>query len=421
MLFLGLPFIMPVWDILTAFDLMQHKVIGDALTATGICATGLRMELRELTDVSMTLQLPNTPLSGPVPLQKAGIQGGVCTPDQFNAVMEHALYKPVQWWQERKWGIILDDGHRLTHLVWCDNIFLFETDVVRASIMMRMVTETLSEHSLFWKPSSLQVLCAGRLAEAEPVIAADTLEGPCKLTVVRDMLVLGTKVDNLGTASAGPDHRFALATKSFWSLKKNVVSGVSIKVKMDALARIPSSVLAFDAGNWIIDKDVLIRAKRWEYSNVRLACRLRWKDDKEGRMQYMKRTANLIEKWFLEYRINPLHVRLLKTYFKTAWREIQPVNDSGEPLLLWARSVRSRDRWDASVAAFSLRERRLQGLAHARPGRVAIWDDLIVRYLGHGWRELPRQHSETSWMTMCYPVMNAICEDLRYHSHGKPD
>ena len=75
-------------------------------------------------------------------------------------MIETALQKPVQAWQERGWGIELSNGFALTHLVWCDNIFLFETDVQRAGIMMDMLTEALHACHLLWKPKSLQVLTA---------------------------------------------------------------------------------------------------------------------------------------------------------------------------------------------------------------------------------------------------------------------
>ena len=181
----GLPFVLRVGDILTAFDLMKHDQICSALAKKGIGATGGRMEMRELSDVSLTLQLPGAPLSSAVPLEKAGIQGGVRTPDQFNAMIEHALYKLAQIWQERRWGIELDNGFRLTHLVWCDNIFLFETDLARAEKMMIVLTQVLSMCGLFWKPSSLQVLCAGRLADSMPKIVVEILEGPRQLVVLQ--------------------------------------------------------------------------------------------------------------------------------------------------------------------------------------------------------------------------------------------
>ena len=119
----GLPFIMPVGDVLTAFDLIRHDDIGKALFAKGVSTSGIRAELRELEGVHIVVEMPGGISSSPVPLLKAGIQGGVRTPDQFNAIMENALYKPVQRWAELGWGIRVADNFMLTHLIWCDNIF----------------------------------------------------------------------------------------------------------------------------------------------------------------------------------------------------------------------------------------------------------------------------------------------------------
>jgi len=38
----------------------------------------------------------------------------------------------------------------------------------------------------------------------------------------------------------------------------NFKSGVPLKGKLRALAQIPNNVLAFDAGNWLLDKDLLL-------------------------------------------------------------------------------------------------------------------------------------------------------------------
>eukprot|EP00973_Karenia_brevis_P083523 11585593-Karenia_brevis.AAC.1 len=60
--------------------------------------------------------------------------------------------------------------------------------------------------------------------------------------------------------------------------------------------------------------------------------------------------------------------------------------DSGEPLLLWARSFRSRIWWDTILATASWTEWRREGPKQARPGRFRIWEDLLVEYMGHDWR-----------------------------------
>ena len=119
------------------------------------------MELWELTDVNVILNLPGGLSSNAVHLPKGGIQGGVRTPGQFNAIIECALYEPVRIWQEKGWGILPDHNFLLTHLVWCDNIFLLESDVKRAGLMMIMMTDSLSRFGAFWKPSSLEVTVAG--------------------------------------------------------------------------------------------------------------------------------------------------------------------------------------------------------------------------------------------------------------------
>eukprot|EP00973_Karenia_brevis_P009880 1336103-Karenia_brevis.AAC.1 len=103
-----------------------------------------------------------------------------------------------------------------------------------------------------------------------------------RMKVVTDMVALGTKFDNLGSPNVTVDHRFNLATKSFWAVKHRMTAGVPLKTKLETLARIPDSVLSFDSGNWMLDKDLLTRIKRWEFHNIRIGCRLRWKSGTEG-------------------------------------------------------------------------------------------------------------------------------------------
>ena len=102
---------------------------------------------------------------------------------------------------------------------------------------------------MYWKPSSLQIITGGTLVDVKPNKEVEANEGAQVLRVVTEMLVLGTKIENTGRSSAAPEYRFTLASKSFASIKRRCISGVSVKVALQTLARVPNSVLAFDAGN----------------------------------------------------------------------------------------------------------------------------------------------------------------------------
>ena len=77
-----------------------------------------------------------------------------------------------------------------------------------------MLTAALSSCGLFWKLQYLQKLCAGNSADATPFVIVETQEGPKDLTFVQELVALGAQNPHLGASNTGPDHRFALATKS---------------------------------------------------------------------------------------------------------------------------------------------------------------------------------------------------------------
>ena len=64
----------------------------------------------------------------------------------------------------------MDHNFRLTDLIWCDNLFLFDVEIGRATEMIQMTIEDLAGFRLLWKPSSLQILLAGTLANESPAI-----------------------------------------------------------------------------------------------------------------------------------------------------------------------------------------------------------------------------------------------------------
>ena len=169
---------------------------------------------------------------------------------------------------------------------------------------MQMTTDALSRYGLFWKPSSLQILCAGCLQSAAPDIRVRTLDGECSMHVVTEMIALGTKFDNLGTPRIAPDHRFTQGTRRFGALKKFLLPGLPVHLKLSALSRTCNSVLAFDAGNWLLDKDLLTRVKRLEFNNIRAAFRLRWKEATEGKKRYYIRTARKLRSGSLRQRLH---------------------------------------------------------------------------------------------------------------------
>ncbi len=64
------------------------------------------------------------------------------------------------------------------------------------------------------------------------------------------------------------------------------------------------------------------------------------------------------------------------------------------------------------MAGLSYADRNAAGLTHVRTGPFRLWEDLLVSYLGHGWRALASSQSERSWMKSCNAVITKICQDF---------
>eukprot|EP00973_Karenia_brevis_P055356 7697649-Karenia_brevis.AAC.1 len=69
-----------------------------------------------------------------------------------------------------------------------------------------------------------------------------------------------------------------------------------------------------------LSQHVLDYAIHWELNHLLRIFKFRWKGA-EGQMMFKRRTTHCMQKWFEEHRVLPLHIRILKEFFKSAWKE----------------------------------------------------------------------------------------------------
>ena len=119
-------------DIRTAFDSMPHQLVCDSLLARGVRAIDVGLHIQELTDVEACISIPFVGSIDLFPFHKGGKQGGVATPDEWRAIIDHIMEPVVSDWNSKGYGFHLTgpDGtieFLVNHAVFADNVLLFAT------------------------------------------------------------------------------------------------------------------------------------------------------------------------------------------------------------------------------------------------------------------------------------------------------
>ena len=186
--------------------------------------------------------------------------------------------------------------------------------------MAQELTGAIRAVHLQRKASSLQRMGCGRdspLQAAAPAVQADRL---LSFAIVDRLEVLGAAIGKEGNTTASVEHRLARATARFWGNVRILRGHGHVGAKLRAWSGGPAASAAHGSAPWHLAQHVLKKLQRWEYNILRKMLRFRWKPG-EGQALFMVRTARILETWFRRFRVQPLHIRILKNVFKSAWRE----------------------------------------------------------------------------------------------------
>ena len=74
---------------------------------------------------------------------RQGQRGGRRGAEEAKAIIEAILETVIRTWLAMGYGITLNDGSVLTHLVWADNISLFTTNIQDMEIMTQQLTDAV--------------------------------------------------------------------------------------------------------------------------------------------------------------------------------------------------------------------------------------------------------------------------------------
>ena len=142
----GLPVIVASQGIQTALDDMGHEMACQSFRARGISSQMSAVLLRELSGLQAVMTLPAAGTTQNFSYSKGGKLGGVETPFEWNAMIDHSLEPVIVSWELRGFGFKLgteSSSKTISHAVWADNIFIFASSVEMFRTMVADLTEQL--------------------------------------------------------------------------------------------------------------------------------------------------------------------------------------------------------------------------------------------------------------------------------------
>ncbi|CAK0804474.1 unnamed protein product, partial [Prorocentrum cordatum] len=323
-----------------------------------------------------------------------GKQGGVDTPDLFNSMVESALEPVIQSWRVRHFGFPFGDegeqGGYLNHLIWADNFIILAADIDQFESMAQELTSAMESIEFTWKESSLEVMACGALAEESiraPAVRQTGKSESLLFAVVDHIVLLGAHINSKSETAAALEHRLAKAEAHYWAHVGAFRGGGTIKSKLKAWCTGPSASVLLGSCAWQVSQSLLHKLKVWEWHFLRRAFRLRRKPG-EGAMAANVRTSALIKRWMHVHNVKPLHIRVLRSVFKHAWREKTFPGHGGHNYLAMSRSFRSREWWEHFKYFGEYRKRRRLNMLHSSGGQFSHREDVFCEYFGVDWREV---------------------------------
>ena len=250
--------------------------------------------------------------------------------------------------------------------------------------MLEDLTDAFACHGFTWKSGSLEYMALGTDGDAATLIIKHR-EVTYTYQKVTQMTVLGVLLDSKGSTDVSVDHRLAIADNCARSSMQVLKGPGGITAKLRAWSTAPAATAAFGFSTWHITKDLLRRAQRLEYHWLRKVFSCRRKSD-EGFMQYNVRTARLIEAWFSVTGVPPLFLRVIRTFYRAAWRENHVMVGCCDKPLAWIREARSAHCW-TTCCALGRSARHRSGIVQQSSGHRVMWEDVLVEFLGLDWRQ----------------------------------
>ena len=350
------------------------------------------------------------------PCTRGGEQGAVETPDVRSSLVEFCMEPLIPSWRARGFGFHLGEED-FTHAVWADNIFFFSSRESDIRLMTQELTDALGTDDLHWKRSSLQCMAAGGKPLDPPLTVH---QHGCQLAYesVGSLPVLGTCIDTRGATTTNMEHRLSAGAGLFYKHRQLFVSKATMKDKLHAWRRAPSTAAAFGASTWHLNQSVLRRVRSWELDHIRRILKLKRRPT-GGHAMYMQRSAAQIHRWFDKSSVEPLYIRVMKAVFKAAWLDHSRDNSQ----LAKARCFCDTLKWETLRSMSSGAQRRQAGLAHGSRGATrSHWDALFCVAFALHWQSiLSTCDTLKDWMRLFGKFAEALCAAWYLPQQTAPD
>ena len=393
-----LPLLIGCQDMQAVFDSMPHEGIKSSLLARGVPAHDVGLYVEQLSGMKATIHLPGVGETGDFTFSCGGKQGGIETPDEWRALVEHVMDPLVRSWSVAGYGFSLGDGQILvSHAVWFDNIFLFVNSLPVMQQMVRDLDVAFGQlrHSngaryLRWKPSSLEVLKGGSLRDVGLDQLTVEQDGDTLEYEVKPLLrLLGDMLDGEGSNVASMNHNLGKADIQYYKHRQTLRNrSLPLSKRLKAWTMSVSSVVEHCAATWHVTDKILHQVRSWELKMLRRLLGL-YRRPSEGQADYNKQTADKITHWMTSCSMSFLYCRVLRAVFKAAWKEVVFTLDSGAALLREIRNYCRALWWTTLQSVSSRAKRRKLNVQHGAPGRPAAgWENPFVCAWGLHWQSV---------------------------------
>ena len=146
---------------------------------------------------------------------------------------------------------------------------------------------------------------------------------------VEEMVALGEKIDAGGSVQAAVNHHVQCAEGQYWANRLTLSGPGPIAEKLRAWARGPQSSAVYRSETWALTHQILKDLWAWELKFLRRVLRLKWNRGRVDYITYLRTSAAKIRGWMTDFKITPVHVRVLIYHHKAAWREKEFTSGTG--------------------------------------------------------------------------------------------